>query len=108
LSLLLVFIGAGRISDSRVDISHLTTEGTILESKIVMDHSLDGSYGGKIFYRIDARVSYEIDGKTYDRWVQASEVTTSREMLQASLAGRPGRCQVYWPEGRSENARCRL
>jgi hypothetical protein len=108
LGLLLAFIGAGRIDDSRVDTTHLTTVGKILESKVTMDHSEDSPRGGRIFYRVEARVVFEVDGKTYDRWLQASEISSAKELLEVRLAEHPQTCQVYWSEGHLDNARCRL
>ncbi|MGA2218466.1 MAG: hypothetical protein ABSG51_10295 [Terracidiphilus sp.] len=90
------------------DTDHLTAQGTVSETRIVIDHIRDSQYGGLIFYRIEALVSYEIDGQTQNRWLIASEITTERAMLASKLAGSPTTCQVYWLPGHSENARCRF
>jgi len=99
---------AGRIRDSAYDTSHLTTQGKISETRIVVDHILDTSWGGKIFYRLEAHVAYQIDGQTQDRWLTASGVDASREFLSLKLANHPQTCQVYWSPGHPENARCRF
>jgi hypothetical protein len=106
--LLLVLVWAARTRDDAYDTSHLTAEGKISEIKIVVDHTVDSMYGGRIFYRIEAHVTYEIEGQSQDRWVTASEITSFREMLKAKLARQPQSCQIYWTPGHPENARCRL
>jgi hypothetical protein len=90
------------------DEDHVSATGSILETRIVVDHIFDSQYGGRIFYRIEARTSYEFQGQSQDRWLTASEITTARELLQAKLASRPKYCVVYWVPGHSENAKCRL
>jgi hypothetical protein len=87
---------------------HASAIGSILETRIVVDHIVDSQYGGGIFYRIEARTSYDFQGQSQDRWLTASEITTARELLQAKLASHPKYCVVYWVAGHSENARCRL
>jgi len=106
--LLLALILIARTRDDAYDTSHLTAEGRISEIKIVVDHTVDSLYGGMIFYRIEAHVTYEIEGQSQDRWVTASEITSFREMLAARLARRPQNCQIYWTPGHPEDAKCRL
>ena len=106
--LLCVLYIAGKIRDSAFDSSHLTTQGRISETRIVVDHMLDTSMGGKIFYRIDAHVAYQIDGQTQDRWLTASGIDASHEFLALKLISHPQTCQVYWSPGHPENARCRF
>lgn len=106
--LLLVLAWAARARDGAYDTSHLTAEGKISETRIVVDHTVESLYGGRIFYRIEAHVGYEIQGQSQDRWVTASEITTLREMLAAKLARHPQSCQIYWTPGHPENAKCRL
>jgi hypothetical protein len=90
------------------DTDHLTAQGNVSDTRIVIDHIRDSQYGGLIFYRIEALVSYEIEGQTQNRWLVASEITTAREFLVAKLADHPKACQVYWLPNHSENARCRF
>ena len=82
--------------------------GSILETRIVVDHILDSQYGGRIFYRVEVRTSYEFQGEPQERWLTASEITTARELLEAKLAVHPKYCVVYWVPGHPENAKCRL
>jgi len=105
--LLVLFVAAG-IRDRAFDTSHLTAEGKISDIRIVVDHTVESSYGGRILYRIDAHVSYRALGQTQDRWMTASEVTPIRESLEMKLARHPIGCQVYWAPGHPENAKCRL
>jgi hypothetical protein len=94
------------------DLDHLTAEGKVSDTRIVVDHIWDTRYGGRIYYRIEYRiealVSYEIDGRSYSRWLTGSETTTERALLASKLASSPKSCQVYWLPDRPENARCRF
>jgi hypothetical protein len=106
--LLLILAWAARTRDDSYDTSHLTTEGKISETRIVVDHTVESLYGGRIFYRIEAHVTYEIQGQSQDRWVTASEITSLHDMLVAKLARHPQSCQIYWTPDHPENAKCRL
>jgi hypothetical protein len=90
------------------DLDHLTTEGIVSDSRIVIDHIRDNPYGGLIYYRTEALVTYEIDGQAQNRWLIASEITTERVRLASKLADSPKICQVYWLPDHPENARCRF
>ena len=105
---LVALLAFGGFVGRSFDETNVTATGSILETRIVVDHILDSQYGGRIFYRIEARTSYEFQGQSQDRWLTASEITTARELLQAKLASRPKYCVVYWVPGHSENAKCRL
>jgi hypothetical protein len=85
-----------------------TSTGTILESRIVVDSMRESGFGGAILYRIEAHVTYDLDGRQQDRWLPASEVTTARPLLAARLASNPKTCMVYWRPNHPENARCQL
>lgn len=106
--LLLALFGAARIRDSQFDTSHLTTMGKVSETRIVIDHTWESTYGGRIFYRIEAHVSYEIQGRPEDRWLTASDITSSRAMLETTVAHSFKECQVYWAADHPENAKCRF
>jgi hypothetical protein len=90
------------------DEDYVRATGSILETRIVVDHISDSEYGGRIFYRVEARTSYEFQGEPQERWLTASEITTERELLEAKLAIHPKYCSVYWVLGHPENAKCRL
>ena len=90
------------------DLDHLTTEGIVSDSRIVIDHIRNNPYGGLIYYRTEALVTYEIDGQAQNRWLIASEITTERARLASKLADSPKICQVYWLPDHPENARCRF
>jgi hypothetical protein len=85
-----------------------TAEGTIEEAKVAIAYSLQGNYGGTIYYRIEAKVRFEQEGQMQERWLSASEADPSREILQAKLSSHPQHCVVYWPPRHPENAHCRL
>ena len=84
------------------------SSGNVKESRIVVDHTSEGQFGGTIYYRMELRVSYALAGEQQDRWLTASEITPDRDGLAAKLASHPKTCQVYWVPGHPENARCRL
>ena len=90
------------------DMDHLTAEGIVSDSRIVVDHIWDTRYGGQIYYRTEALVSYQIDGQPQNRWLIASEITTERARLASKLADSPKACQVYWLPDHPKNARCRF
>jgi hypothetical protein len=108
LGVVVVLCIAVRVLHPVYDLDHLTAEGNISDSRIVVDHTSESMYGGKIFYRIEALVSYEIDDQTQNRWLIASETTTDRGLLASKLVGSPKTCQVYWLPNHPENARCRF
>ena len=90
------------------DMDHPTAPGNVSDTRIVIDHIRDSQYGGLIFYRTEALVSFEIEDQTQNRWLIASEITTERALLASKLAGSPKTCQVYWLPGHPENAKCRF
>ncbi len=94
--------------DWQIDADHLTATGKVLETRTVVDHIKDSQYGGGIFYRIEARVQYQIQGVQQERWMAASEATTYREMLSLRLDPPPKSCTVHWPPKHPENAKCQL
>jgi hypothetical protein len=104
----IALLAVGNLVRLPSDESYVSASGSILETRIVVDHILDNEYGGRIFYRIEARTSYELEGRSQDRWLTASEIETARELLQAKLASHPKHCVVYWVPGHPENAKCRL
>ena len=107
-TLLAILYVTTRFWDGPIQPSHVTAEGKVSETRIVMDHISDSQYGGEIFYRIEAHASYELDGRPQDRWLTASEITTERVLLASKVAGQPKSCRVYWASGHPENAKCQL
>jgi hypothetical protein len=87
---------------------YIFTEGNVTETRIVADSIRDSLYGGRIYYRLEARVRYDLAGQPQDRWLTASEVTTNRQMLAAAVARSPKVCRVFWPQDHPEGALCRL
>jgi hypothetical protein len=85
-----------------------TAEGKILETRIVIDHAEDFKSGGRIFYRAEARVLFEQNGKPQDRWLVVLRPTVDRGLLAVRLSANPQTCQVYWAPDFPENPRCRL
>jgi len=88
--------------------THSSVQGTISETRVVVDHIRDSRYGGLIFYGLEAHVAYSIDGKAQDGWLVASKQTASREMLIAVQNRQPSTCLVTWLNGSPQYAKCRI
>jgi hypothetical protein len=86
---------------------HSSAEGTVSETRIVVDHVRDSGYGG-VVYRLEAHVSFKAEGRDQDRWLTVSTDTADRGMLMAKLATNPKTCRVYWVPGHPDNAKCKL
>jgi hypothetical protein len=104
----ILLLAFGTIIHWPVNTNYSTAEGMVLETRIVVDRILDSNYGGRIYYRIEARVRYPIQGQQHDQWMTASEVTIERESLLAKLSSHPKNCLVRWVPKHSENAKCQL
>jgi len=87
---------------------HSAAEGKVSETRVVVDHMVGGTYGGVIYYRLEAHVSFIAEGHTQDRWLVVQEDTAERLMLMAKAATNPRGCEVYWVPGHRENAKCLL
>lgn len=94
--------------DWSADMQYSTAEGSILETRIVVDHTSESSHGGQIFYRTEARTRFAVNGQEQMRWLTVSEATATPELLAAKLSSSPARCEVYWAPGHPEIAKCRL
>lgn len=82
--------------------------GQILETRIMVDSILQGRFGGRIHYRLEARVSYDLAGSRQHRWMTADTLSASHEVIAAQAAGNPKNCLVYWEPDHPENARCHM
>lgn len=98
-----VFFAANWIHSSPAQ--YQTASGKILELRRVVDHTRDTLYGGRVYYRAEARVQYLADGRIQDRWLRASD-DLPQESLLLKLSARPTECIVYWPPNHPESARC--
>ncbi|HUN84138.1 MAG TPA: hypothetical protein VMU48_07155 [Terracidiphilus sp.] len=89
--------------------SYFTSNGRVEETRITEIHLPGGEQGGGLnLFRIEARVSYSLDGTMRNRWMAASEPTTARQLLEEKLKTAPKVCIVYWSPKHPENPRCRL
>jgi len=104
----LALVALGKSLDWTSRRNYATATGTIIETRIVIDHYLDSQYGGQIFYRKETHVTYELQGREQNRWLTASDTTTPRELLASKLASHPSSCLVYWVANHPENAKCQL
>jgi hypothetical protein len=87
---------------------NIVTEGKILATRIVVDNIRHTRFGGRVDYRLEAHVSYDLNGSPQDRWLTADTVGTSRETIAAQIDGNPRNCLVYWRPNHPESARCQL
>ena len=82
--------------------------GSILETRLVIDHTADSIHGGRIYYRIEARTRFAAQEQRQERWLLASDITSNRDRLDALLAKHPKECVVSWNPGYPENAQCQI
>jgi hypothetical protein len=85
-----------------------TTHGRVLDMRIVVDGIRQSIYGGRISYRLEVRVNYDLVGTPQDRWITTDTVTSAREEMAAKIARNPKQCLVYWKPNHPESARCHL
>ncbi len=76
--------------------------------RIVVDGIRQSIYGGRISYRLEVRVNYDLVGTPQDRWITTDTVTSAREEMAAKIARNPKQCLVYWKPNHPESARCHL
>ncbi len=88
------------------NVVHVSTTGTVLETRIDSVGTGNSIYGGYIYYQIEARVQYRSDGGSEIRWMPASDLSTSRELLSARLASQPKSCYVAWEDKHPDSPRC--
>ena len=91
-----------------VEDTHVTAMGRILETRIAVRGTHQSQFSGAIQYCIEAHVRYELNGQIQDRWMVASDVTSSRDILALRLVQQPKTCEVYWAPHHPENPKCRL
>jgi hypothetical protein len=106
--LLVVFVLASRMLPRFRSDGHDSAVGKVLETRIVMASTGESTMGSYAFYRIEAHVTFDVNGEKQDRWIPASEVNSSREELELQLIDRPGTCRVSWSPRHPENAHCSL
>lgn len=46
---------------------HSSVEGMVSDIRVVLDHALDSQYGGQIYYRLEAHVTFRAEGHEQDR-----------------------------------------
>jgi hypothetical protein len=98
-----------RMSSLDLGIVHEITQGNILETRVDVVDLGSNRYGGYIRSQIMARVSYQNDNGTQDRWMPTSEVSNSRRLLEVRLEETPPKlCRVYWVVGHPGNPRCQI
>ena len=91
-----------------------SADGTVLETRTVVDHYDNGEFGGSIYYRLEAHVQYSVPdasgiyglSELQDRWLNASDPTTTPELLTVTPQKHPKSCRVYWIPKHPETAKC--
>jgi hypothetical protein len=105
--LTLLAMAAGRLIEFPERHDWESTEGSVIETRIVVDHVSGTLYGGHVVYRLDARVSYSYKEEKLDRWLPVAE-DAMRGVLKLREANHYRYCEVYWPPSQPELAKCRL
>jgi hypothetical protein len=108
LLLVVTLIGAILIYRDSTASDYLSVDGKVSETRIVVDHFRESLFGSSIHYRIEAHVTYPLQGEVQDRWLTASDASSSRGELAARIATPPKTCRVYWLPNHPDNAKCRL
>lgn len=71
--------------------------GQVMSTRISVVGTYDGKLRSGIFYRAEARVVYEQEGKQHDAWLPASKIFSSREELKFWLSLKDSdKCSVRW------------
>ena len=87
-------------------VEHVTAQGNVLETRIDAVGTGNSIYGGYIYFQIQARVHYRSKNGDEVRWMPASEISASRELLAARLTSHPKSCYVAWQAAHPESPRC--
>lgn len=96
-----------RFTISSSSTAYETSLAKILESKRVVDHTIDSQNGGRIIYRFEAHVIYPANGQKQDRWLPLS-ADGREDTVLLKVAAHPIHCLAYWPPGQPESAKCSL
>jgi uncharacterized protein YcbX len=75
------------------------TEVQVVDTRIVTAYATDAeqSHPATFYYRAEAEVQYQVNGKRFDVWLPASRTTADRAELQMWLSDKKGRfATVLW------------
>jgi hypothetical protein len=95
-------------STERPRTDHEYAAGTVLESRIVLDHGRETNTGSIGYYRIEIRVRYQRYGQIREVWMPSSEITSDKGLLTLRLANSHGNCEVHWSSFRPDSPECTL
>lgn len=87
---------------------HTSVRGTVVDARIDVVGSRESNFGGYIVYQIQAQVKYRPGSLDQVRWMPASDISGSKELLVATLAAHPKLCSVTWEVGHPDNPRCQF
>ena len=76
--------------------------GHVLETRVSAVASQDGGtlQAGLIMYRVEAHVTYEVNGEKFDRWLPASDIKSDKTYLEFWLSQKKNKlCIVHWNPG---------
>ncbi len=87
-----------RYLKSRIDLSHPSVAGTVIETRITVVGTQPQTYrSGIIEYRVEAHVTYDLGGVHHDAWVPASNVGADRAYLAFWLSLKKSKqALIYW------------
>jgi hypothetical protein len=106
--LAIVLIVGGRVLPRFQKTGRESSLGKVLETRIVIVSTGESSVGSYAYYRIEAHVTFDMNGEKQDRWISASDDNSNRAELELQILDRPGTCVVSWSPRHPENAHCSL
>jgi hypothetical protein len=87
-------------------VEHVTATGAVLETRIDAVGTGNSISGGYVYYQVQARVQYRSETGNEVRWMPASDLSTSRELVAAQLTSHPESCYVAWEAKHPEGPHC--
>ena len=76
-----------------------TSPGRIVDTRVVLVGTREGGEArpGQALYRGEAHVIYEANGRNFDTWLPATDLSPAREWLLFTLARYKGKVtEVHW------------
>jgi hypothetical protein len=97
-AVVVAFVVGATLARKRFDQSWPSVTAHVLETRVVVVGTGEGGYGpGAIFYRVEAHVAYEVNGKRFDRWLPASDINRDKAYLELWLSQKKNKlCIVHW------------
>lgn len=98
IAVVFTFIGLWVFEKERVEAPWPSVAGRVLETRVAVVGSREGGYRpGVILYRVEAHVTYTVNGQAFDRWLPASDVYGDKADLEFWLSEKKDKlCIVHW------------